>query len=284
MDKIIIDNLKVYAHHGVYKEENENGQNFYINAVLYTDTRKAGMEDRLELATNYGEVCQFIHQFVRGNLFKLIETLAEKLAEAILIEFRLIDEVQIEIRKPEAPIGLEFESVSVEIARKWHTVYLATGSNIGDKKKHIKDAITSISADNKCRIIKTSELVRTTAYGEVEQDEFLNGALMIKTLYTPEELLKKLHEIEAAAGRERDLHWGPRTLDIDIIFYDDIVMYTDDLQIPHEDMQNRDFVLEPLSQIAPYVVHPVLGKTVVQLYEEVQKVGEKHVIDLEYIR
>ncbi|MBO5208437.1 MAG: 2-amino-4-hydroxy-6-hydroxymethyldihydropteridine diphosphokinase [Lachnospiraceae bacterium] len=284
MDKIIIDNLKVYAHHGVYKEENENGQNFYINAVLYTDTRKAGLEDRLELSTNYGEVCQFIHQFVRGNLFKLLETLAEKLAEAILIEFRLIDEVKIEIRKPEAPIGLEFESVSVEIDRKWHTAYLATGSNIGDKKKYIKDAITSIAADSKCRIIKTSELVRTTAYGEVEQDEFLNGALMVKTLYTPEELLKKLHEIEYAAGRERDLHWGPRTLDIDIIFYDDIVMYTDDLQIPHEDMQNRDFVLEPLSQIAPYMMHPVLGKTVVQLYEEVQKTGETHVIDLEYIR
>lgn len=284
MDKVIIENLKVYAHHGVYKEENENGQNFFVNVVLYSNTRKAGMEDKLELSTNYGEVCHFIYKYVRGNLFKLIETLAEHLAEAILLEFPLVEEIKLEIRKPEAPIGLEFESVSVEIVRKWHTVYLATGSNIGDKQKYIKDAIKSLNADEKCKVIKTSELVRTTAYGEVEQDDFLNGALMMKTLYTPEELLKKIHELEHAAGRERKLHWGPRTLDLDIIFYDNLIMYTDALQIPHIDMQNRDFVLEPLSQVAPYMMHPVLGKTVLQLYDEVQKTGEKHVVDLEYIR
>lgn len=283
MDQIKIENLKVYAHHGVYQEENENGQNFYINAVLYTDTRKAGLEDKLELATNYGEVCHFIDKYVRGNLFKLIETLAERLAEALLLEFPLVEEIKLEIRKPEAPIGLEFESVSVEIVRKWHMVFLAAGSNVGEKQKYIKDAIKSLDADEKCKVIKTSELIRTTAYGEVEQEDFLNGALIMKTLYTPEELLQKIHELERAAGRERKQHWGPRTLDLDIIFYDDMVIDTDTIQIPHVDMQNRDFVLEPLSQLAPYMVHPVLGKTVEQLYEEVQKTGEKHVIDLEYI-
>lgn len=283
MDEIIIENLNVYAYHGVYQEENEKGQNFYINAVLYLDTRRAGNEDKLECTVSYGDVCQFIYEYVSRTVFKLIESVAEKTAEAILSEFPLIEGITLEVRKPEAPIGLEFQSVSVRITRMWHMACIALGSNMGDREKYIKDAVEELDYDNKCRVLKTSELVCTTPYGETNQGEFLNGATVIKTLYTPEELLNKIHEIEDAAGRVRDERWGPRTLDLDIIFYDDLVIHTDMLQIPHVDMQNRDFVLEPLSQLVPYVVHPVLGKTVIQLYEEVQKSGEKHVIGSEYI-
>ena len=84
--------------------------------------------------------------------------------------------------------------------------------------------------------------------------------------------------------RERTQHWGPRTLDLDIVFYDDLIMHTDTLQIPHVDMQNRDFVLGPLSQLVPYKIHPLFGKTVLQLYDEVQKTGEKYVIDTVYLQ
>lgn len=284
MDEIIIENLKVYGYHGVYPEENEKGQNFYVNAILYTDTRMAGHEDNKDMITSYGDVCQFIHKFISTNLFKLVESVAEKTAEAVLSEFPLIEGITIEVRKPEAPIGLEFESVSVRITRRWHMVCIATGSNVGDKKKNIEDGIRALTDDDKCRLVKSSELIRSTPYGEVEQDEFLNGALVIKTLYTPQELLDKIHEVEEASGRERNMHWGPRTLDMDIIFYDDLILDTDALRIPHIDMQNRDFVLEPLSRLVPYVIHPAFGKTVIQLYEEFQKSGEKHVIDsAEYV-
>lgn len=279
MDEIIIENLQVYAHHGVYEEENEQGQNFYVNAVLYTNTAKAGKDDNLELSTDYGKVCRFIHKLISNKVYNLIETVAEKTAEAVLLEFPLVKGITLEIRKPEAPIGLEFQSVSVKITRIWHMACVAVGSNIGDTQKNIDDAVNAVAQDKKCRMIKVSDLVRSTAYGGVEQEEFLNGAVMLKTLYTPEELLDRLHEIEQAAGRTRDIHWGPRTLDLDIIFYDDLIMYTDDLIIPHVDMQNRDFVLKPLSQLVPYVIHPILGKTVLQLYEEVKTDGEKHVID-----
>ncbi len=284
MDEIRIDDLQVYAYHGVYQEEKEKGQNFYVNAVLYADLRKAGKEDNRELTTSYGDVCYFMHKFIGENGFNLIETVAETTAKAVLSEFPLLEGITLEIRKPEAPIDLDFSSVSVKITRMWHKVSLSVGSNIGDRKQYIEDAVKEILRDDHFRRVKESELVQTTAYGDVKQDDFLNGALVLETLYTPEELLDRIHELENAAGRERNQRWGPRTLDLDIIFYDDLVLYTDSLQIPHVDMQNRDFVLEPLSQIAPYQMHPVLHKTVIQLYEEVQKSGEKHVIDQQYLQ
>ena len=177
MDEIIIENLKVYAYHGVYKEENEKGQNFYVNAVLYADTRKAGKEDKRELTTSYGDVCQFIHTFMSENLFQLIETVAERTAEAVLSHFPLLEGITLEIRKPEAPIDLEFESVSVKITRMWHNACLATGSNMGNRPKYIKDAIDTINDDEKCKVIKSSELVHSRSYGDVEQGDFFNGAL-----------------------------------------------------------------------------------------------------------
>lgn len=108
--------------------------------------------------------------------------------------------------------------------------------------------------------------------------DFLNGVIALDTLYTPEELLEKIHEIEKKRGRKRLVHWGPRTLDLDILLYEDCVMDTEDLTIPHIDMANRDFVLKPLVQIAPYERHPVLGKSVLQLYEDVRQSGEEHVL------
>lgn len=271
MDQIFIENLQIYAHHGVYREENEKGQNFYINAVLETDTLRAGTLDELELATNYGEVCRFLDAFVKGHTYKLIETVAEKTAEAVLLTFPLVREITLEVRKPEAPVLLSFESISVKITRGWHRAYLSCGSNMGDRKKHLEEALSALRADDKCRVLRVSDWMETKPYGGVEQDDFLNGAIELETLYTPEMLLEKLHEIEYLHGRERKIHWGPRTLDLDILLYENLVLYTKELIIPHIDMHNRCFVLEPLMQIAPYAVHPVLHKSVMQMYGELRK-------------
>lgn len=268
MDRIIIENLEVFAHHGVYREENEKGQHFYLNAEMETDTRTAGTLDDLDLSTNYGEVCTFLHRFVTEHTYKLIETVAEQTAEAVLLRFPRIRRLTLEVRKPEAPIALPFESVSVRITRGWHRAYLSCGSNMGDRKAHLDEAVLALRADEKCRVLKTSDWIETKPYGGVEQDDFLNGAIALETLYTPNMLLEKLHEIEQTHGRERKVHWGPRTLDLDILLYEDCVMYTDELVIPHADMHNRRFVLEPLAQLAPYEVHPLSGRTIGQMYEE----------------
>ena len=244
-DKICIELLEVYAYHGVFPEEKQKGQPFLINAVLYADIRKAGKEDRLELSTDYGEVCQFMTQWMQENTFNLIEAVAE------------------------APIEQPFGCVSVKIHREWHKAYLGVGSNMGDKKHYIQEAVEALKSHPLTVVNGISDLIETEPYGGVVQDNFLNGVIEIETLLTPMELLDMLHEIEGAAGRVREVHWGPRTLDLDIIFYDKIVYEDDALIIPHQDMENRRFVLEPLKMLAPNYRHPVLGKTVSRLLEDI---------------
>ena len=270
MDQIIIEELKIFAHHGVYREENEKGQDFYVNAILETDTRSAGILDDLSLSTNYGEVCVFIDSFLREHTYKLIETAAERTAEALLMRFPLVRRVTLEVRKPEAPIPLPFASVSVKIVRGWRRAYLSCGSNMGDRKAHLDGAVEALRADAKCRVLRVSDWIETAPYGGVAQDDFLNGAVMLDTLYTPGELLERLHEIEREHKRERKVHWGPRTLDLDILLYEDCVMCTEELTIPHVDMVNREFVLEPLAQIAPYERHPLSGKSILQMCRELK--------------
>ena len=119
-----------------------------------------------------------------------------------------------------------------------------------------------------CRVFAVSSFIETEPYGGVEQDKFLNGCIGIKTLETPQELLRTVNRIEAEEGRERLVHWGPRTLDIDILLYDDERIFTENLKIPHPDMHNRMFVLEPLNEIAPFVIHPVLLKSVMRMKEK----------------
>ena len=260
-DEIRIEALQIFAHHGVYDFETENGQNFFVNAVLFTDTRKAGITDELTASTNYGEVCQFITEYLTSHTYKLLEAATEHVVEEILIRFPLIKGVSFELRKPEAPIPLPFGSVSVKIERFWHTAYIALGSNMGEKERYLDMALDEFKKNPLIRLGKTAGYIQTEPYGGVEQDVFINSVCYIETLYSPEDLLEELHRIEQLADRKREIHWGPRTLDLDILYYDDIVMATEDLIIPHADMENRVFVLEPLCEIAPYLRHPVSRMT-----------------------
>lgn len=269
LDKITIHDLEIYAHHGVLQEETVLGQKFLVSIELWLDTQKAGKTDNLQNSVSYAEVSHFVNQYLQEHTYQLLEAAAEHTAEELLKRFP-IEEVTVEIKKPWAPILLPMDTVSVAIHRKWHSAFLSIGSNVGDTEANLNQAVAMLKEHHKIRVIKISDFIVTEPYGGVEQDDFLNGALVIQTLLSPHELLDVIGTIEKALKRERVVHWGPRTIDLDILLYDDLVVNEPDLIIPHIEMHLRDFVLRPLAQIAPQAIHPLLGKNVYQLFWELQ--------------
>lgn len=265
MDEIRISNLEVFCHHGVYAEENTLGQKFLVSAVLYTDTRLAGKTDNLEASIHYGDVCHTIKAIMEERNYKLLEAVAETIAERLLLQYQHLMAIRLEIKKPWAPIMLPIDTVSVVIERSWHTVYFSIGSNMGNKKEHLDYAVEQLRKHSAYKDVEVSSYIETEPYGNVEQDTFLNACIQCKTLLSPEEVLEHIHQIEAERHRTREIHWGPRTLDIDILYYDKVVIDTTDLCIPHPEVPLRTFVLKPLAELAPNFRDPITGQTVRQM-------------------
>jgi 2-amino-4-hydroxy-6-hydroxymethyldihydropteridine diphosphokinase len=145
-------------------------------------------------------------------------------------------------------------------------VYLSAGSNIGDRKQHLEMALTFLG--KRAKIGKVSSFFETEPVGYRDQPWFLNLAIEIETLMNPSELLCLCQEIETSCGRIRTFPNAPRTLDLDILIFDDVILNEKDLVLPHPRLPERRFVLEPLAQIAPEVVHPVLKKSILSLLAE----------------
>ncbi len=267
-DKIHIKDLELFCNHGVFPEETKLGQKFLLSLTLYTDTREAGRTDDLTKSIHYGDVSHMAKTYLQEHTFLLIEAAAEGLAAHLLRNVERLERVDVELKKPWAPVGLPLDTVSVEISRQWHTAWIALGSNMGDRKGYLDMAVETLKSAEDVRLLTVSEYIETEPYGVTDQAPFLNGALVMRTLDTPQELLERLHRIEEKAERVRTRRWGPRTLDLDILFYDDLVLDTPTLHIPHADLHRRDFVLTPLASITPWKRHPVLGKTVEELKGE----------------
>lgn len=144
-------------------------------------------------------------------------------------------------------------------------VYLQLGSNIGEREKNVQAAGELIS-QMIGTIVAASSLYETEAWGVTDQPDFINQVLKVTTTLSPEQILKQLEHIEEQLGRVRERKWGERLIDIDILLYSNQIIQTEQLTIPHRELQNRNFVLIPLMELAPELEHPVLKQTIEELY------------------
>jgi 2-amino-4-hydroxy-6-hydroxymethyldihydropteridine diphosphokinase len=152
-----------------------------------------------------------------------------------------------------------------------HIAYIGIGSNIGDKLINCEKAISEILKKDHHKLLAKSSLFKTQPMGCTCQDWFVNGVIKIKTDLEAYELLQTLKTIESQLGRAETFRWGPRTIDLDILFFDDIEIDTEQLHIPHPLIQNRQFVLVPLVEIDRDLIHPVLKKTIRELLDNLKE-------------
>ena len=145
--------------------------------------------------------------------------------------------------------------------------YIALGSNLGDKEKNLRNALLLLIQQG-IEVERVSHFISTEPYGVTDQPQFVNAVARVRTSLAPLALLDVLLATELAMGRVRLRHWGERNIDLDLLLYEDVVMDTPRLHLPHPDMQNRDFVLLPMAEIAPELVHPTLQKTILELKED----------------
>ena len=268
MDKIHIKDLEIIGFHGAIPEEKVLGQKFVLSFELDVDLRQAGKNDDLTKTVHYGELAQKVEEEFTKTSYDLIEKAAEEICEFVLLNYPLVKKVKLLLKKPWAPTRKHVEYVAVEIERKWNKVYIAAGSNLGDKEETLKEAIYIIDKRKDCVVTKVSNFYTTDPVGYEDQDQFVNCVFEINTLQTPIELMDTLLEVEKDFKRERIIRWGPRTLDLDIIFYNDIISYDEHILIPHPRAHERQFVMKPMCDINPYYVHPIYRKRVMDISSE----------------
>jgi len=142
--------------------------------------------------------------------------------------------------------------------------YIGIGSNLGDRKENCLRAVRLLR-ENDINVLKESSLYETEPWGVKDQPRFINMVVMVETTKPPMELLKTLKSIESKMGRRPSKRWGPREIDLDILLYDDMIVDEEELKIPHPLLEKRDFVLVPLAEIAPNLIHPISRKTISEL-------------------
>lgn len=151
-----------------------------------------------------------------------------------------------------------------------HTAFIGIGSNLGDPLAQCKTAVARMKAHPRLILRAQSSFYKTQPFGKADQEWFINAVVQVETELSPAELLDSLLSIEREMGRERGEKWGPRIIDLDLLFYDALVLKEDRLEVPHPGIASRRFVLEPLAEIAGDLVHPVLKKPIRDLQKELK--------------
>ena len=285
-DQIVLKGISAKGHHGVLDFEKRDGQVFVVDVTMHVDLGPAGASDDLADTVNYAEVAGDVVALIEGDPLDLIEALASRIADRVLAR-PLVEAVEVVVHKPEAPVGHPFTDVQVRVTRERQShVVIAMGSNIGDSIETLHDA--AISLYGLIDIIEVSAPVETDPVGGPEQPVFLNAVVTGTTHLAPSSLLAGLHDIERAHGRTREVHWGPRTLDLDLIQYGDPVFDTDvvmdspTLTLPHPRAHERGFVLVPWLDVDAAAELPGAGP-VADLVEQLGVSGLRRRDDLDLV-
>ncbi len=191
-----------------------------------------------------------------------------KVVKKVAKKTPVVSKAKVKVAKVVVKSGKDKKIVLKPKTNEIKTVYLALGSNVGDREEYIEQAITLLRETPGIKVVRRASNYETEAEGKRNQAAFINSAVEITTNLAPEKLLEITQSMEDTLGRERGVEWGPRTIDIDILLFGRDVISTDDLTVPHPLMHERMFVLEPLKEIAPHVIHPVLERTITELYED----------------
>nr|WP_165776815.1 2-amino-4-hydroxy-6-hydroxymethyldihydropteridine diphosphokinase [Bifidobacterium simiarum] len=290
MDSIRLTGVRAEAAHGVYDFEHVDKQPFIVDATMFLDLAQAGRTDDLDDTVNYGAIANGIVEIIEGEHVDLIERLAAKIADRIL-DFDRIQRVIVTVHKPNAPIKVPFGDVSVTIERsrdhtgdsafassdaesreshgsgetqsgarpasRVHKAVVAMGGNIGDVEQTLRAAVVAIDGVPGNQITGISPLYRTAAWGmEPGTPDFLNAVVEVTTTLDADTLLSALQTIEAAHGRSREVHWGSRPLDLDIVDFDGEISDDPHLTLPHPRAWQRSFVLAPWADLDPNAVLP----------------------------
>ena len=281
-DAITLTGLTVYGYHGVFDFERREGQNFIVDVTLHTDTRAAAASDALIDTADYGTLAEDIAAIIAGEPLNLIETLAERIAEHCLT---VAARATVTVHKPAAPVPVAFDDVSVTITRPapeapagWLPdtapeapgagaetaglqAVLGLGANLGQPLEALRAALSALHAHPDISVDACSTAFATKPVGGIDQPDFTNAVAIVTTELSPLQLLGVCQGIELAHGRTREIRWGPRTLDIDLIrcsrpgALDDaaaeITCETGQLVLPHPRAAERAFVLAPWAQLRP---------------------------------
>ncbi len=258
MDQIRLTGIRAAGKHGVLDFEHERAQTFVVDATLFLDLAPAGASDALADTVDYGAIAKGIVAIIEGEHVDLIEKLAARIADMIL-EYPAVASTQVTVHKPNAPIVVPFDDVSVTVERsrvahdaRVHRAVIAIGGNQGDVPSTLRDAVRRIDGLESTQVTGISPLYRTDAWGMPEgTPEFHNAVVIVKTKLDAAQLLDGLHRIEADHGRVRNDHWASRTLDLDIIDFDGVESDDPDLTLPHPRAWQRAFVLAPWLAVDP---------------------------------
>lgn len=255
-DRIALTRLAVTTPHGVLAHEKLEAQRFFVDIVIECDVSRAGRSDDLGHTISYADIAQDAERIMTQPPVDLIEHLAEQLAACVLQRVAA-EAVEVTVHKPDAPAGVDFAGFglagpSVSVRREQHRpVVIALGANLGHRVRTLEAAVRALGRVEGLDLIEVSGLFETDPVGGPAQPDYLNAVAVGTTRLAPWTLLDRLHEIEAGRGRTREIRWGARTLDLDLIQVGDpaaatdLRFETDELTLPHPRAAERAFVLAP---------------------------------------